>query len=71
VVAPVAGSGVTRAGRIFPSTSLPRTHLARLRIGACDRSGDTRILRRYQKVVDRLKREAVGKLDELLGGPRS
>src|SRR5687767_11050150 len=25
-VAPVAGSGVTRAGRIFPSTSLPRTH---------------------------------------------
>lgn len=29
---------------------------------------DTRILRRYQKVVDRLKREAVGKLDELLGG---
>jgi integrase len=30
---------------------------------------DTRILRRYQKVVDRLKREAVDKLDELLGGP--
>lgn len=29
---------------------------------------DTRILRRYQKVVDRLKREAAGKLDELLGG---
>ncbi|MGH2682726.1 MAG: tyrosine-type recombinase/integrase [Actinomycetota bacterium] len=32
---------------------------------------DTRILRRYQKVVDRLKREAAGKLDELLGGPGS
>jgi hypothetical protein len=29
---------------------------------------DTRILRRYQKVVVRLKREAVEKLDELLGG---
>jgi len=28
---------------------------------------DTRILRRYQKVIDRLKREAVAKLDELLG----
>ena len=28
---------------------------------------DTRILRRYQKVVDRLKREAVERLDELLG----
>jgi integrase len=28
---------------------------------------DTRILRRYQKVVDRLKREAAGRLDELLG----
>lgn len=32
---------------------------------------DTRILRRYQKVVDRLKREAVGKLDELLGDQRN
>jgi len=32
---------------------------------------DTRILRRYQKVVDRLKREAAGKLDELLGAQRS
>lgn len=32
---------------------------------------DTRILRRYQKVVDRLKREAVEKLDELLGGSGS
>jgi integrase len=29
---------------------------------------DTRILRRYQKVVDRLKREAANKMDELLGG---
>lgn len=29
---------------------------------------DTRILRRYQKVIDRLKREAVEKLDQLLGG---
>jgi integrase len=28
---------------------------------------DTRILRRYQKVVDRLKRDAAAKLDELLG----
>jgi integrase len=28
----------------------------------------TRILRRYKKVVERLKREAVEKLDELLGG---
>jgi hypothetical protein len=32
---------------------------------------DTRILRRYQKVVDRLKRESVGKLDELLGDRRN
>lgn len=30
---------------------------------------DTRILRRYQKVVDRLKREAAERLDELLAGP--
>ena len=29
---------------------------------------DTRILRRYQKVVDRLKQEAAERLDELLGG---
>jgi integrase len=29
---------------------------------------DTRILRRYQKVVDRLKREAASRMDELLGG---
>lgn len=28
---------------------------------------DTRILRRYQKVVDRLKREAATRMDELLG----
>lgn len=32
------------------------------------RHRDTRILRRYQKVIDRLKREAVEKLDQLLGG---
>ncbi|MGH9891183.1 MAG: tyrosine-type recombinase/integrase [bacterium] len=32
---------------------------------------DTRILRRYQKVVDRLKREAAGRLDDLLGGPQA
>jgi hypothetical protein len=29
------------------------------------------VLRRYQKVVDRLKREAVVKLNELLGDPGS
>ena len=28
---------------------------------------DTRILHRYQKVVDRLKREAATRMDELLG----
>lgn len=32
---------------------------------------DTRILRRYQKVVDRLKRDAAGRLDELFGPPGS
>jgi integrase len=32
---------------------------------------DTRILRRYQKVVDRLKREAAARMDDLLGGARS
>jgi hypothetical protein len=30
---------------------------------------DTPMLRCYQKIVNRLKREAAGRLDELLGGP--